>query len=137
MIWSKIIQSREIGIEKNLGYIQNDVLVPFNYPLLYSTALSYYLEGGKQSCDQICEKYGALCAATNHGFTNAGTLAIFQDRGVNCTTGSDTDEQTSTYEPMYFDDWRYIGWKNIPNEINCGSAPDNIYVKRLCPCVTR
>ena len=76
-----------------------------------------------------------MCTAHNHFFTNVGILAIFRDKGVNCTTAFDTDTYTSTCanNPAYSSGICY-GWKDIPHQINCGSAPCYASIKRLCPC---
>ena len=110
--------------------------------MFYSVAVNHYLEGGKKSCNQICERHDADCIDTNHGFTDDSTLAIFRDKGVNCTTGLPTDTYSHPDDPKYIKSCfgftkKCIGWKNIPKKINCGSAPAYPNIERLCPCVTR
>ena len=69
--------------------------------IFYSAANHYYLEGGRQSCDHICQKHSSVCTATCHRFTNTSTLAIFGDKGVNCTTNMYTDTYCYPDSPMY------------------------------------
>ena len=69
--------------------------------MFYSVAVNHYLEGGKKSCNQICERHDADCIDTNHGFTDDSTLAIFRDKGVNCSTGLPTDTYSHPDDPKY------------------------------------
>ena len=109
--------------------------------LFYSTAVTYFLEGGTQNCDKICQRHGYVCTATNHGFTSTSTLRIFKNKGVNCKTGFNTDTYIYEDNPAYITancgGWggRCIGWQNIPSKISCVSVPGNLCIQRLCPCI--
>ena len=95
---------------KSLLHVTVLDIVPLNYLLFYSTEFNYYLEGGRQSCNQICQKHVSRCTSMNHNFRNETILSIFGDQGANCTTGFDTDEYRNTDEPVFVNGWKCLGW---------------------------
>ena len=71
-------------------------------------------------------------------FLESGTLALFESRGIDCKfEGNEEYEYADNPGYMVSGGWsgQCIGFRNIPNTINCG-AGGNVDFRRLCPCKT-
>ena len=115
--------SNQIKKVWNSKRIYNDI-VHLNY-LFYSVAVNYYLEGGRQSWNQICERHDIDCTENNYGFTDTSTLTIFRDNGVNYTTGLDTDTYSHTDDPKYIK--RCVGFNEEIRWVEKHSEQDQLW----------
>ena len=108
----------------------------FNNVFLF-IAVNYYMAIPHQSCDQACKSHDQVCLDIDHGLSrtyNAKTI-IESLIGHTCLTGfTKTDSYSNGAHPIYKPNQRCVGWKNVPEKINCALWWPNVDGLRLCPC---